>query len=83
MPDRTQMLIDSISDRFIPDHRMGICDIKVQPGEEGTLILKGETTNFHVKDEVIKALSNQGNKLIDSILILPDTISNMAWLPSV
>jgi SH3-like domain-containing protein len=72
---RTQALIDSISGCYVPDHRMGVCDIKVKPGESGVLILSGETTNPHVKRDVINTLNNQGNKLIDSIIILPDTIS--------
>lgn len=74
-----QLVIDSISSVFIPDHRMGICDIKVQKGEAGALILKGETTNAHLKEAIIKTLSNHGNKLIDSILILPDTLINRKY----
>jgi gamma-D-glutamyl-L-lysine dipeptidyl-peptidase len=73
---RAQMEIDSLAAIFIPDHRMGICEIKIQTGEEGVQILKGETTNPFVKDAIIKTLSKHGNKLIDSILILPDTLLN-------
>lgn len=76
---RTQMVIDSISDRFIPDKRMGICEIKVASGENGTLILRGETTNHHLKETIIETLSNHGNKLVDSILILPDTLKNKKY----
>ena len=76
---RAQIAIDSISDRFIPDKRMGICEIKVTSGEEGALILSGETTNYDLKETIIKTLSNHGNKLIDSILILPDTLSNKKY----
>jgi gamma-D-glutamyl-L-lysine dipeptidyl-peptidase len=71
---RVQIVADSISDRFIPDKRMGICEIKVTSGDEGALILSGETTNYNLKETIIKTLSNHGNKLIDSILILPDTL---------
>jgi gamma-D-glutamyl-L-lysine dipeptidyl-peptidase len=73
---RTQTVIDSISVLFVPDHRMGISDIKVKTGAEGTMILNGETTSALLKETIIKALSNHDNKLIDSILILPDTINN-------
>lgn len=74
--DRVQEKIDSISDVFIPDHRMGIADIKDHQAGEDTRILKGETTDPLLRDAVIKALSDDGNKLIDSILILPDTLKN-------
>jgi len=73
---RAQTLIDSISSRFIPDQRMGIADVKVQSGEDGALILKGETTDPYLKKVIIKALSKKGNNLIDSIIILPDTLRN-------
>ena len=71
--------IDSISSRFIPDHRMGICDIRVKTGDNGVLILKGETTNPHLKENIIKTLNSHGNQLIDSIIILPDTILNKKY----
>jgi gamma-D-glutamyl-L-lysine dipeptidyl-peptidase len=68
--------IDSIAARFIPDRRMGIADITAKSGAEGELILKGETSDNHLKNTLIKALVNSGNKLIDSVLILPDTLTN-------
>ena len=63
---------------------MGIRDIRVSKGGGGELILTGETTNPHISEAIIKALSNQGNKLVDSIIILPDTLTNknlQGWLP--
>jgi SH3-like domain-containing protein len=76
---QTQIVIDSISSCFIPDKRLGIRDISVRTAVEGTLILSGETTNPDIKDAVIKTLSNRGNKLIDSIIILPDTLVNKKY----
>ncbi len=71
--------IDSLSALTVPDHRLGICDIVIKQGEGGTLILTGETTESSAKNIVIKTLSDQGIKLIDSILILPDTVSNRSY----
>ena len=76
---RTTMLIDSISKCYIPDHRMGICDISAKEGEDGGLILSGETTNPHIKVAIINTLSKLGNKLIDSIIVLPDTLSDKKY----
>jgi SH3-like domain-containing protein len=74
-----QVVIDSISASFIPDRRMGIRDIKVRTGRDGTIILTGETTNPHIKGAIIKALSNNSNKLVDSIITLPDTLINKRY----
>jgi len=75
-----QSEIDSIATWWVPDHRLGICDVKVKAGEGGALILSGETTNSHAKYEIIKALYNHGIRLIDSILILPDTVNNKKFM---
>ncbi len=75
-----QSEIDSIAVRWIPDQRIGICKVTSKPGDGGTLILYGETTNSAAKDEIIKTLDKQGIRLIDSIIILPDTIRNNKYL---
>lgn len=75
-----QSEIDSIAVRFVPDKRTGICNISSRPGADGILILTGETTNSLVKKEIIKALNNQGISLIDSIIILPDTVTNKKFM---
>ena len=68
--------IDSIAARWVPDHRLGICDVKLKSDGGGALILSGETTNSRAKSEIIKTLNNRGIIFIDSILILPDTVRN-------
>lgn len=71
-----QSEIDSIAVRFVPDKRIGICNISSRPGADGILILTGETTDSLAKKEIIKTLYNHGISLIDSIIILPDTVTN-------
>jgi len=71
-----QSEIDSIAVRFVPDKRIGICNISSRPGADGILILTGETTDSLAKKEIIKTLYNDGISLIDSILILPYTVTN-------
>ena len=71
-----QTEIDRIASRFVPDQRIAICRITAKNGKGRTFILRGETTNPDAKTELIKALSNKGINLIDSILILPDTVNN-------
>ena len=69
-------VIDSIASQFVPDARMGICDINLKKGDSGTQILTGETTSREAKAAIIKTLSKHVDKLIDSVLILPDTSVN-------
>ena len=67
---------DLIAARYVPDHRVGICNVKLLPGAKGSIILTGETTNALAKSEIIKTLNKYGKPLIDSIIILPDTVNN-------
>jgi hypothetical protein len=71
-----QSEIDSISARWVPDSREAICAVTAKTGSGGTIILCGETTIPQAKQEIIKTLNNSGIILIDSILILPDTVGN-------
>jgi SH3-like domain-containing protein len=66
--------IDKIAASWVPDHRVGICNIKLRSGDKGVKILTGETTNPNAKREIIKTLGRKGIILIDSILFLPDTV---------
>jgi hypothetical protein len=75
-----QSEIDSIAARFVPDKRLGICNISSKPTTNETLIITGETTSLPAKQEIIKTLNNQGISLIDSVIILPDTINNRNYL---
>jgi len=71
-----QSVIDSIASRWVPDHRIGICNVTAKNSKNGTLVLSGETTNINAKQEIINTLNNRSIDLIDSIIILPDTLDN-------
>lgn len=71
--------IDSIASLFVPDARMGICNIRLIKGDGDTHILQGETTSQAAKSAIIKTLGEHVNNLIDSILILPDTTINKKY----
>ncbi len=72
--------LDSIASHYVPDHRMGICDITLKKGPENRWGLTGETTIPAAKEAIIKTLSKHFNNLLDSIIILPDTISNKKFM---
>jgi hypothetical protein len=74
--EKLQSEIDRIAVKWVPDHRVGICNIRVTPGDKGTKILAGETTNANAKNDIIKTLNNQGILLTDSVILLPDTLKN-------
>jgi gamma-D-glutamyl-L-lysine dipeptidyl-peptidase len=71
-----QSEIDSISGKWVPDGREGICNVTAKPGKQGAIILSGETTISKAKEDIINTIDNHDIKLIDSIIILPDTIIN-------
>jgi SH3-like domain-containing protein len=74
-----QSEIDLIAAKFVPDHRIGICDIKLKSTGK-TIVLKGETTDDAAKNAILKALDNQNKLLIDSVITLPDTTINKRYL---
>jgi SH3-like domain-containing protein len=77
---KLQTEIDQVAAQWVPDHRVGICNIKLKSGTKGALILTGETTNPDAKNAIIKTLYNKSKILIDSVLLLPDTTKNQKFM---
>lgn len=75
-----QSEINAIAKKWVPDTREAICTISVKSGEKGRVILTGETTSLSAKQEIIKTLDNKNINLVDSILILPDTVRNKKFM---
>jgi hypothetical protein len=71
-----QAEIDSISAKWVPDIREGICNISATRGKDGSVILHGETNIPQTKQEIIALFNKPGIFLIDSVLLLPDTVKN-------
>ena len=76
---KLQSEINLIASKFVPDQRIGICDIKLKLTGK-TIILKGETTDDAAKKAIIKALDNQSKILIDSVIVLPDTLRTKDYM---
>jgi gamma-D-glutamyl-L-lysine dipeptidyl-peptidase len=74
--EKLQQEVDLLAARYVPDHRVGICNIELSSGSKGSLIITGETTISDAKNEIIKTLNKSGKPLIDSIIILPDTVKS-------
>src|ERR1035437_8889794 len=74
---KIQTEIDHIAAKWVPDGRVGVCNVKKTSGEKKAVFFAGETTNLAAKNEIIKTLNNQSKTLIDSIIFLPDTIRNI------
>jgi gamma-D-glutamyl-L-lysine dipeptidyl-peptidase len=67
--------IDSIATKWVPDQREGICSVTLVSEGKRTILLRGETTVPQAKQDIIKTLSKPGIVLIDSLIILPDTLN--------
>jgi cell wall-associated NlpC family hydrolase len=68
--EQLQSEINSVADRWVPDKRVGICNLTLVNGN----ILKGETLFPGAKTEVLQLLKNKNINVIDSVIVLPDTI---------
>ena len=75
-----QSEIESIATKWVPDQREGICSVTLVSEGKGTIMLRGETTIPQAKYDIIKTLSKPGIILIDSIIILPDTLKTNKYL---
>ena len=61
-----------IKSKYAPDSRVNVFTVKgIKSGKK--LILKGETDNFIVKDELVKSFSPKFREVIDSIQLLPES----------
>ena len=69
-----QIEIDSIAKHWVPDKRTGICNLMVGNGRGAELVLKGETMFGGARTDVLQLLSGKGFSVIDSIVVLPDTV---------
>ncbi len=72
--EQLQKEIYGISQKWVPDKRVGISTLTVVKGSGKEMVLKGETLFPGAKDEVLKLLESKGVSVIDSVVMLPDTI---------
>ena len=71
--DDLQKEIDQISNRWVPDKRVALCNFDLTEGKAGHIILKGETQFPDSKTEVLQLLNTKKIVVTDSIIVLPDT----------
>jgi gamma-D-glutamyl-L-lysine dipeptidyl-peptidase len=67
--------IDQVSKKWVPDGREGLFHVTAEQ-KNGNIVLRGETNLAIAKAELIELIKKPGLKIIDSIKVLPDTISN-------
>jgi hypothetical protein len=70
--------IDSISKKWVPDKREGICNVTVKTGTK-IMVIKGETNFPEAKHEIIDLLIKHKADFIDSLVVLPD--NSVAYKP--
>lgn len=64
--------IDSITKKWVPDKREGICDVRIY-SEGPNMIIKGETDLPEVKKAFLEFFNRKKVMVLDSLLLLPDT----------
>jgi cell wall-associated NlpC family hydrolase len=72
--------VNAISRKWVPDQREGICNVLVERGTGGSVVLKGETLFPGAKEEIMAAARKFNTAVIDSVHLLPDTTQgDMTW----
>ncbi len=66
--------IDAIVKHWLPDKRVGICNFNLVPTNKSEVVIKGESLYPGSKAEVLDFLRGKGISIIDSVVILPDTV---------
>ena len=69
-----QFDIDGIAKHWLPDKRVGICNFNLVSTNNNDVVLKGESLYPEAKAEVLEYLKAKGVSIIDSVVILPDTV---------
>jgi len=69
-----QAIVDSVTVRHIPDRRLALSAVQPYFTKDRSLVLKGESSVGALHDELINTLGKTYKNLIDSIIILPDTL---------
>jgi hypothetical protein len=77
---RLQKQIDSICHELVRDKRVDMCNINVSKGKNGKLELMGEVLSKSYKDKILEIAARSGKKIIDKIIVLPDTsVIKKSW----
>lgn len=69
-----QKKIDAIISKWVPDKRVGVCNLNLVKRGGKWLVLEGESMFPEAKAAVINLLKDEGVSVADSVLALPDTL---------
>lgn len=72
VPENISNELRTISEKWVPDQREGICRIEAVIPEDGRLLIKGKTNVPEAREEIRSYLKNSGVEFYDSIVLLPD-----------
>jgi SH3-like domain-containing protein len=79
VPQNIQNGLDSISLKWVPDKREGVCQYTLSLVSGNSVVLKGETSIPEAKNEIIAFLSDKGFEVTDSLKTLPDDLVEKKW----
>ena len=68
-----QNKIDGVVKQWLPDKRVGVCNLNLVRKSGGEFVLRGESMFPGAKAEILKLLSGEGISFIDSVIMLPDS----------
>lgn len=65
--------IEKIGDRWVPDLREGVYDIRISRGEKGKLVLCGETNSIEALEALTSLTEQSSGSLLNHVKYLPNT----------
>lgn len=73
---RVGRVIDSVKAQYAPDKRQQVYEVSAASAADGKIVVKGKVSEKSTRDQLFAALAKSGMTVIDSVIVLPDTL----WL---
>ncbi len=77
--EKSNIEIENIKSQYIPDSRVALFNVHVSKGNNGDIIISGETTRADAKTALLASLQKKNISLVDSLKVLPDSSSKQPW----
>lgn len=71
--------VENVKSKYIPDSRVAVFNVHVSKGNNGAVILSGETTHADAKTALLSYLQKNNISFVDSLKVLPDTGRKQPW----
>ncbi len=72
--------VNCLSNKWVPDKREGICEVRIEFVSKTKVIVKGETNLQEARQDIMETIISKGFIPIDQIVMLPDSsVGTKTW----